>query len=333
MAETNAPVSVVMGAYNAARFIIESLDSIRAQSAAPLEIIVVDDASTDATGALAEAWGATVVRQPSRSGVAGSRNAGIARATGEFIAICDADDLWHPAKLERQCAALGRVPDVDFAFCDYYDFSSDGIINPSLFKAVHTHFERVERIPLGDAAYRCTRESLNAVTLHQTFALPSTFVVRRSLVNDLGGFDVDAPPQEDVEFLLRVFTRSDGVFIDAPLMGYRRHDNNVSGDPRKLRYGMIKHADRVIAHSERYRPESARHFSTAYPELLFKAGRMYASYGEADRARDLLLSSLAKRRSAATLLWLGLTPILRARIARELLQALKALVASRPPRK
>ncbi len=329
MAQMQAPVSVLMGAYNAAEFITQSLDSIASQTAAPLEVIVVDDASTDGTADVAEAWGATVVRQERNSGVAGSRNAGIGRATGEFIAICDADDLWEPTKLERQCGALARAPDVDFAFCDYYDFAAARIINPSLLKAVHTHFERVERTPLGDGAYRCSRASLNAATLHHTFALPSTFVVRRSLVNELGGFDVDAPPQEDAEFLMRVFTRSDGVFIDAPLMGYRRHASNVSGDPCKLRYGMVKQAERVMASPERYRPESAPYFAAAYPELLFKAGRVYASYGEAAHAWKLLLRSLAKRRSAATFLWLALTPLLRVPYARALLQRVKTSVAAK----
>jgi glycosyltransferase involved in cell wall biosynthesis len=100
-------VSCIVPAFNSERFIGEALESILRQRAAPAEMIVVDDGSTDGTAAIVAGFGNRVqyVRQPT-SGPAATRNAGIAASRGEFIAFLDADDRWHDEKLERQLACL-----------------------------------------------------------------------------------------------------------------------------------------------------------------------------------------------------------------------------------
>src|SRR5262244_3231712 len=92
------PISVVIPAYNAAAFIAEALESVRAQTRAAAEVIVVDNGSTDASPRLAEAAGACVLRLE-RPGVSRARNVGIRAATQPWIAFLDADDLWQPDKL------------------------------------------------------------------------------------------------------------------------------------------------------------------------------------------------------------------------------------------
>ena len=98
-------ISVVIPAYNAARFLPRCLESVFAQTLKPLEVIVVDDGSTDNTAAVAEELGATVLRRPN-GGPGAARNAGIQFASGEWIALLDADDLWAAEKLERQAACI-----------------------------------------------------------------------------------------------------------------------------------------------------------------------------------------------------------------------------------
>ena len=103
-------VSVVVPAYNAESTIDETLNSVRGQTYAKLEIIVVDDGSTDSTAAhmlrhCTEDARVRLIRQPNQ-GLAAARNAGIASASSDYIAPLDADDLWHPAKIERQMRAM-----------------------------------------------------------------------------------------------------------------------------------------------------------------------------------------------------------------------------------
>lgn len=109
-----ALVSVVMPAFAAERFLPETLASLRAQSFADWECLVVDDASPDRTAALAAEAAATdprikLLRQPQNRGVAAARNAALAAATGRYVAFLDADDLWLPAKLERQLAFMQQT--------------------------------------------------------------------------------------------------------------------------------------------------------------------------------------------------------------------------------
>ncbi len=118
-------VSCIVPVHNGARFIAEALGSIFAQGGAELEVIVIDDGSTDGSGDIAASFpGVTVSRQP-QGGVASARNAGLALATGDFIAFLDADDLWLPGKLAAQLAAIG---DADFAITHvrHVDTPSDG---------------------------------------------------------------------------------------------------------------------------------------------------------------------------------------------------------------
>ncbi len=99
-------VSVLVAVHNGARFLAEALESARAQTLAPTEIIVVDDGSTDESAEIAAKHGATVIRQ-ANAGTAAAINAARAHATGELLALLDADDVWPHDKLVRQVEALG----------------------------------------------------------------------------------------------------------------------------------------------------------------------------------------------------------------------------------
>jgi len=112
-------VSVIVPAFNAERWIAETLTSVRAQTYEPLETIVVDDGSTDSTASIATASGAIVLHTRD-AGPGGARNAGMARARGEFIQFLDADDLIATGKIARQVAAL-RASGADVAWEPFHD--------------------------------------------------------------------------------------------------------------------------------------------------------------------------------------------------------------------
>src|SRR3989337_795696 len=99
-----------MPTYNRARFIAEAVESILEQTLPPIQVLIIDDGSTDDTSELCAAFGEPVsyLRRENR-GVAGARNAGIAAAEGDWIAFCDSDDLWKPHKLEVQMEVIAAT--------------------------------------------------------------------------------------------------------------------------------------------------------------------------------------------------------------------------------
>jgi len=127
MSETDqaALISVMIGAYNAAPYLGEAIESVFAQTQRPLELIVVDDGSDDGTGDVARSYGdrLTLVRQE-RGGNGAARNTAVAQARGDFFAFLDADDRFTPAKLALQLAALRADPELDVVFGHVREFVS-----------------------------------------------------------------------------------------------------------------------------------------------------------------------------------------------------------------
>jgi glycosyltransferase involved in cell wall biosynthesis len=118
-------ISCIVPVFNGERYLRETLDSVLGQTYARLEVIVSDDGSTDGTRAVAMAYGERVryLHQPN-AGHAAARNLGLSAARGEFVAFIDADDLWHPEKLERQMARFRARPELDMCVTFVQDFWS-----------------------------------------------------------------------------------------------------------------------------------------------------------------------------------------------------------------
>ena len=119
-------VSVIVPAHNAAPYLAEAIESIQAQAYGNLDIVVIDDGSTDATAEIAAVDGVRLRSQPQR-GAGAARNAGLALARGEFIAFLDADDLWTAGRLGLQLSALASRPHVDLVFGRVEQFVSPEI--------------------------------------------------------------------------------------------------------------------------------------------------------------------------------------------------------------
>ena len=131
-------VSVIIPAYNAAAFIDEALRSVLDQDYPNLEVIVIDDGSTDETAERLAAYAsqALCIHQPNSGGYVGAaRNAGMARATGEYLAFLDADDIMLPGRIRRQVDFLSTHPEVGLVFSDYRNFSRQGLASTTHFEA------------------------------------------------------------------------------------------------------------------------------------------------------------------------------------------------------
>ena len=118
-------ISVMIGVYNAATYLGEAIESALGQTRAPLEVIVVDDGSTDGSGDVARSYGdAVVVARQENAGNGSARNHAMRLASGDLLSFLDADDRFAPNKLELQCRALEADPDVDVVFGHVREFVS-----------------------------------------------------------------------------------------------------------------------------------------------------------------------------------------------------------------
>jgi len=134
-------ISVVIPTYNRSHTLARALDSVIAQSVQPLEIIVIDDGSTDDTGTLVKSQYPDVkLYRQSNHGVSHARNRGIESANGEWIAFLDSDDAWYPGKLEAQLRELERNPSIRLCHTDEHWIRSNfsvSIINSA--KRIHRY--------------------------------------------------------------------------------------------------------------------------------------------------------------------------------------------------
>lgn len=227
-------VSVVIPAYNAESFITDALDSIFRQTFSPAEVIVVNDGSRDRTAQAIEQWirqhqpayPVRLINQANR-GIAATRNEGIQRASGAWIAFLDADDVFEPGHLAAllQTVALhpgaigafasgrlmvdGKV--VDARYDDYWD-------NPCV--KYGRKLDGIDAYVIGKAVF--------PRLIKGNFIKPSSLMVSRTSANEVGLFNVDLGTAEDREFLVRLIMRGDFVYSPEPITRYRWHDDNAS---------------------------------------------------------------------------------------------------------
>jgi glycosyltransferase involved in cell wall biosynthesis len=216
MAETPL-VSVVVPTYNRARLIGETIESILAQQYDHLELIVVCDGCKDGTETVVSSFEDPRVRlvtQDNSGGPARPRNAGVARALGKYVAFCDDDDLWMPQKLRLQVAVMEREPDAALCFAGGVTFG-DGARSVLAY--------RLKRGP--------RRDHFRAL-LYSNFILNSSVLVRRTILDEVGPFNVDRRLHgtEDYEMWLRIAHGHRLVSIDEPLVRYRVHAANLAGN-------------------------------------------------------------------------------------------------------
>jgi glycosyltransferase involved in cell wall biosynthesis len=208
-------VSVVIPAFNSARYLREAIRSVLDQTHRVLELIVVDDGSTDTSVVTASRFGAPVrVVRRAHAGIGASRNVGIAEAQGEFVALLDADDVWEPSKLARQLELFEAYPDLDIVFGGVEQF-----VSPEL-EDVKLH-ERQGPSPTG--------------------RMPSALLMRATVAERVGPFREDVHMGEFLDWYDRALAagcRADHV--DAVLVRRRIHETNTGRGDRLQWTGVVK---------------------------------------------------------------------------------------------
>jgi glycosyltransferase involved in cell wall biosynthesis len=220
-------VSVVIPTYNRARVLAAAIDSVLAQRWRDLELLVVDDGSTDDTEARVASIRDPRIRYVPRlhAGVSATRNAGVKLARGPLIAFLDSDDAWKPDKLEREVDFLARYPGVHAVFSDLE--KHDGPVFVPSFMRDSPLFGRW----LGDAAYPdgviVDPRQMFLFLLQEVFIKPSALTMRRDAFLSTGGFDEEWSSSEDWEFLLRFVKWATFGYIDRPLAVLRLSSDSL----------------------------------------------------------------------------------------------------------
>jgi glycosyltransferase involved in cell wall biosynthesis len=220
-------VSIIVPVRNGERFIRRTLESALSQTYHPIEIIVVDDGSTDRTAPIVDALASYDKRcnlfRRSHSGVSASRNFGVSQARGTLIAPLDADDLWHPEKIARQVAAMqSSLATVGLVYCWTIEIDEDDIIIP---RAVDT--EIAEGRVLSDVIARAGIITSGANPL-----------IRRSYFDAVGGYDSSVEFGEDWKLQLCLADICEFAVVPAYLVGYRRTTGSASKNITRMARSM-----------------------------------------------------------------------------------------------
>jgi len=272
-----ACVSVIIPAFNAARYIRSSLMSVLEQDYKNVEIIVVDDGSTDSTREIVQEFGKVKYLRQLNRGQGAARNAGIAVARGDFFAFLDADDLWLPTKLRYQMELFDSQPHLGLVYSDAVSFDQETGKDLWCFSQRCRFYD-------GDA--------LKPLILGD-FIPTLTVVIRRAVWETVGGFDETDKlrSREDWDLWLRIASRYPIGFVKAPLAKYRIHSNNSSTrlDPKRAYESRLSTVENALARD----PSKLRTLRRkAISNVQLSAGKMILQCGSNVGARPMLLQAL-----------------------------------------
>jgi glycosyltransferase involved in cell wall biosynthesis len=285
-------VSLVIAAFNHARLLGEAIDSALAQTLGGVEIIVVDDGSTDDTPSLLARYAdrVRVIRQDNR-GLSAARNTGLAAARGTYVAFLDADDVLAPTKLAEQRSVLERAPTLGWTYCDV----------------------RIETVATGAAVTASERFGyatrprdgwIFPELVHGNFIPAIAPLVRRTALEAAGGFDESLTALEDWDLWLRLSLIAEARYTPAVLATYRVQPHGMSAD----RSRMDRNRFRVLDKLNRTRPSTLEGLGAAGRRIIADTHNWLGkeAYASGDWAE-------ARRRFAASLLtvpWQRQAPML-----------------------
>jgi len=271
-------ISVIIPAYNYARYLNQAIESVLGQTLSPHEVIVVDDGSTDDTATVLAAYRerVCVLRQPNQ-GVAAARNYGARTATGELLAFLDADDYWLHHKLELQRDRFLADPDLGLVHCGYEEVDVSGNM------LGHKYLQGLEGW-VADEMLLFSRPVI--------LGGGSGFLLPRKTFFTLGGFDERLSTSADWDLFQRIARRARVGFVPEVLLRYRRHGSNMHGNVRAMEHDMLLAYQKAFAEGgpalRHLRRRCYGNLHTALAGSFLAAGQPWACLRHA--AQGLLLT-------------------------------------------
>lgn len=275
--ENNPLVSVVIPMYNAGRYITQAVDSVLAQTYRPIEILVVDDGSTDDSAAILQAYGSRIrYLHQKNQGQSIARNRGITESQGELVAFLDADDFWLPDKIARQVDSLSRAPRAGLAHTDVL------FLENSTGQRSHRPSRKAEYVGnCSDLLFRQNKLTISSVLL------------RKECLTQVGLFDGVFRYTDDYDMWLRIAPHYEFCYVDEPLVIYRLHHTNISRCTLEMTRDELYVLDKALRQSPSYRsvvgPRQVRH--RQYEVLAF-LGYLYYAEGNYSTAHHYLSRAL-----------------------------------------
>jgi glycosyltransferase involved in cell wall biosynthesis len=272
IAKVAGMVSFVIPNYNHACYLGQAIASALAQTYPNVEIIVVDDGSTDDSRAVAGAFGDRIrCIYQQNAGLSAARNTGVRAAQGEYIALLDADDLVEPAYVERLLAALAEAPQAAGAYCGF-------------------RFVDQDNRPLNRVEQRITAPgALYSALLNGNYWVPESLLARRSCYQAMGEFDSTLRACEDWDVWLRFSRHYAFVGIDDVLVRYRVVTGSMSSDPRRMLDNRLVVLAKHVGGQPAYGGDSPAH--QAYASAYFRTAIEHYETGDSVAGYDFLLAA------------------------------------------
>jgi glycosyltransferase involved in cell wall biosynthesis len=274
-------VSTIVLSYNQSQYVLETLESVKAQTYKATEFIIVDDCSTDDSVAIIERWlqenkiHCTFIRHDKNQGICKSLNDALTLATGKYISIVASDDVWLPDKIARQVEIMESQSDqVGVLYSDAFQMDEHGRPLPAMFIAAH---RKLSAMPQGEVL---------GVLLEGNFIPGMTTLIRRNCYNEVGLYDEDLP-YEDWDMWLRIARHYSFIYSPIPSAKYRYHERSLSHfNPARL----MKEAIKIAIKQFRLGGLTKDQKSTLTETLLGCSADLYSRNDE--ESADILLALL-----------------------------------------
>lgn len=265
----NPKVSIVVPAYNSGRFLPDALESAVAQTYKNTEIIVINDGSTDNTEELLRPWYDRITYVAQRNmGLPSALNAGLKRASGDYIAILDADDIWERDKIAAQVILMEEFPEVGLSYTNFLPFG-DPVDFRTGFDENDGALRRYCSTSVAPDVYLITSSGLfRDLLVEQAFPKPSSTMIRKQCFEKVGSFNERLSFCQDTEMTLRISKYFQFGYIDRCLLRRRIHADSLAS--------IQSQRDYALEHIEMFR--TLADFVPLTHEEKLQCRRVLASY-------------------------------------------------------
>jgi glycosyltransferase involved in cell wall biosynthesis len=267
-----------MPSFNYARYLPAAIESVLSQSYTDLELIITDDCSTDGSREIVERWRrldhrVVPVFHNVNRGLATARNSGLAVSSGEFVALCDADDVWLPDKLKIQMECFKGQPELGVVHSDSAIIDGDGNLTGQRFSS------------LLHGKGQITSGNLFEALCKRNFLCVPTVILQREAMKYAGGFEENLRSLEDWVCWAKISRKYPFHYVDEALVQYRIHGTGLSSNPQGMASNRVK-AFRFLLQS----------FSDISPylrsQMLYSLGVSYLETSESREAARAFFDSI-----------------------------------------
>ena len=305
-------VSIIIPTYNCAAYVEDCILSVTNQTERDIEIIVVDDGSTDQTLEILKKLESSddriFVHSGPNNGFAGfTRNRGISHARGKFIAFLDGDDLYAPEKIQRVVSVFEAFPLTDVVFHDLVRFEQRPDEPGAVGFLKHSGFLDLAQSYLSetaDSVHLCHKNFYNFVSLRFIpFHISAITIRREALLSGSYWFREDLRPGEDGDLWLRLANNLPFAFLNQPLSYYRQRSGSIMSDQLRYLLATVQiHRENLERGREQFNEQELRIYRSKIAEFLFTLGYVYFCRNSIKDARLAYKQSLDSRFRISTLL-------------------------------